>query len=112
MLCDSQSERGSLSDLSLDDESHPIIDRVISNTTQNFKVFTLLEINITPILTGKKWLAKISERSEQKANCFLSLLNCLLYAHYEVTNITDKELVIAVSNDNASMIFLNLNSLN
>jgi hypothetical protein len=23
-------------------------------------------------LTGKKWLAKISERSEQKANCFLS----------------------------------------
>ena len=29
-------------------------------------------------LTGKKWLAKIGERSEQKANCFLSLLNFLL----------------------------------
>jgi hypothetical protein len=29
-------------------------------------------------LTGKKLLAKISERSEQKANCFLSLLNFLL----------------------------------
>jgi hypothetical protein len=29
-------------------------------------------------LTGKKWLAKISERSEQKANCFLSLFNYLL----------------------------------
>jgi len=29
-------------------------------------------------LTGKKLLAKISERSEQKANCFLSLFNFLL----------------------------------
>jgi hypothetical protein len=29
-------------------------------------------------LTGKKWLAKISERSEQKTTHFLSLLNFLL----------------------------------
>jgi hypothetical protein len=29
-------------------------------------------------LTGKILLAKISERSEQKANCFLSLFNFLL----------------------------------
>ena len=33
-------------------------------------------------LTGKKWLAKIGERSEQKANCFLSLLNFLLGITY------------------------------
>ena len=29
-------------------------------------------------LTGKKLLVKISERSEQKANCFLSMFNFLL----------------------------------
>jgi hypothetical protein len=28
-------------------------------------------------LTGKKQLTKISERSKQKANCFLSLFNFL-----------------------------------
>ena len=41
-------------------------------------------------LTGKKWLAKISERSEQKANCFLSLFNFLLGLNY-ATNILPTE---------------------
>jgi hypothetical protein len=30
-------------------------------------------------LTGKKWLAKIGERSEQKANFYLSLFNFLYF---------------------------------